>query len=123
LRGAAGRETRGGRSRLSSRARTRTAGDALPTADDVVAADPDISFDGRQLSIPSQDSTVQVLPWPVCLLYAGRAAFSIVLNAPSPEPALLTARQMADRFNQQAATFGHQPLMTARAGFCPPSFG
>lgn len=66
---------------------------------------------------------MQVLPWPVCFVYAGRAAFSIVLNAPSPEPALLTARQMADRFNQQAATFGHQPRITARAGFCPPSFG
>ncbi|HZF92663.1 hypothetical protein [Streptomyces sp.] len=98
-------------------------GDTLPTVDDVVAADPDISFDGEQLSILSQDSTVQVLPWPVCFLYAGRAAFSIMLNAPSPELALLTARQMADRFNQQAANFGHQPLMTAQGGFCPPSFG
>jgi hypothetical protein len=96
-------------------------GDTLPTVDDLVAADPDVSFDGSQLTALSQDTSVQILPWPVCFLYAGRPAFSIELNAPGPELALLTARQMADRFNQQAANFGYQPLMTAQGGFCPPS--
>ena len=65
------------------------------------------------------DSTVSVLHFTFCLLFAERPWQTIPLDAPSAEAAALTMNQLAARLNVIAKQLGYPPnVISWRSGEC-----
>lgn len=59
-----------------------------------------------------------MISFPFCFLYNQRPWGTIVIAAPSPDLAALTAEQLVDLFNKQLVDLKYPPLCTARSGAC-----
>lgn len=68
---------------------------------------------------PQPMDTVQMLPFPFCLLFNSKPWQTITVAAPSPELAALTIEQFVQLINETLVKRGYPPNMcSARSGSC-----
>jgi hypothetical protein len=59
-----------------------------------------------------------MISFPFCFLYNQRPWGTVIIAAPSPELAALTAGQLVDLINKQLVDLKYPPVCTARGGEC-----
>jgi hypothetical protein len=88
--------------------------DTLPTGFDVLST---LTADLSNQVQPAD--TVQMIPFPFCLLFNGKPWQTIIVAAPSPELAALTMEQYVQLKNAELVNAHYPPNMcSARSGAC-----